>query len=109
MYKTPPTTPRRQEERRLRIETNGQLAPSRGIAFFAERREQLIEIRVAQGLDDFDHTTPPTTPRRQEERRLRIETNGQLAPSRGSLFVEERREQLIESYVAQGLNNHSQF
>ena len=49
----------------------------------------------------FEHT-PPSSPRKLEEQRLRKETNGIFAPAKPGIFAEKRKE-LVEKYVREGL------
>ena len=46
--------------------------------------------------------TPPSSPRKLEEQRLRKETNGIFAPAKPGIFSEKRKE-LVERYVQEGL------
>ena len=46
--------------------------------------------------------TPPPSPRKLEEQRLRKETNVIFAPAKPGIFAEKRKE-LVEKYVREGL------
>lgn len=52
MYKTPPSSPRKLEEKRLRTEANGTIAPAKSEStFFNAIREDLINAHVKKELD----------------------------------------------------------
>ena len=51
--RTPPSSPRKLEEQRLRKETNGIFAPAKP-GIFAEKRKELVERYVREGLEKFD-------------------------------------------------------
>jgi len=46
--------------------------------------------------------TPPSSPRKLEEQRLRKEANEIFAPAKPGIFAEKRKE-LFEKYVLEGL------
>jgi hypothetical protein len=57
--------------------------------------------------EKIEHTTPPSSPRKLEEQRLRKETNGIYAPAPPGMFAEKRKE-LVQEYVRKGLEQFDQ-
>ena len=55
---TPPSSPRKLEEHRLRAEANGTLAPAQP-GIFSEERNRRIERLVQEGLKKFDAQQNP--------------------------------------------------
>ncbi len=62
MPMTPRESQREAEEKRLRAEANGTLAPAKSGSFYEARRERLIEQYVAEGLEKFDQEQEEATP-----------------------------------------------
>ena len=113
---SPPPSPRKLEEQRLRKETNGFFAPAKP-GIFTETRKDLAENEIRKDLaekylregheifdaqQNQDDNTPPPSPRKLEEQRLRKETNGFFAPAKPGNFAEIRKE-LVEKYLQEGL------
>ncbi|WED43899.1 hypothetical protein [Legionella cardiaca] len=65
-------SPRQLEELRLRKETNGMFAPAKPGSFY-EKRKELIEKYVREGLEKFDARQQDTQQMKDDELMSRME------------------------------------